>query len=432
MIVFLLFVQLLFSLLILYKELFVNKLRNLATSIFFSIYSILFILIPIVLHCFYGGAKSIVAGKDNLIVDFDVYLIYNVLGLVLLGTSLFIVYNRTNVTANYTGILQYTYLTNKIGLLIIFGLVVFIYSTGLSLSELFSISRFGWMESSGYNVFFSVLSTYIIALTPIYIYLFIMSEKSKWMILVFILCILALITYSVITKDRKSFFYIFSGFVAAKYHKNGCCFYLKTKYIVIGFFLLMVFVFSQFIRDFVPRYVLNENIDFWEELYISSSKLIEYSDISYFYRASIEAIYQNYVNNFYIFLGIIRRTLFFYLPSSLSGGIKIEDMSAIFSDLVGGEDMTRRGSMPPGFFGIFVLSFGWFFSILVMPIIAFGIHKIDMLFIKRISSLQIVFITLFFTSVVFVFRGDESTSFYFIVSNLLFLFLIKKSNFNQI
>ena len=120
------------------------------------------------------------------------------------------------------------------------------------------------------------------------------------------------------------------------------------------------------------------------------------------------------------------------MPSSLSGGIKIEDMSAIFSDLVGGEDMTRRGSMPPGFFGIFVLSFGWFFSILVMPIIAFGIHKIDMLFIKRISSLQIVFITLFFTSVVFVFRGDESTSFYFIVSNLLFLFLIKKSNFNQI
>ena len=141
MIVFLLFVQLLFSLLILYKELFVNKLRNLATSIFFSIYSILFILIPIVLHCFYGGAKSIVAGKDNLIVDFDVYLIYNVLGLVLLGTSLFIVYNRTNVTANYTGILQYTYLTNKIGLLIIFGLVVFIYSTGLSLSFFRSYRR---------------------------------------------------------------------------------------------------------------------------------------------------------------------------------------------------------------------------------------------------------------------------------------------------
>tara|TARA_R110002124_G_scaffold81872_12_gene215422 strand:- start:590 stop:1888 length:1299 start_codon:yes stop_codon:yes gene_type:complete len=431
MIIFLLFLQLVFCLLILYKEVYFNKLRNLATSIFFSIYSILFIIIPIILHCFYGGAKSIVADKDNLIINFDVYLIYNILGIVLLSTSLFIVYNRNNVEPSYKGIDSYSNLTNKIGLLIVFGLFVFIYSTGLTLSELFSISRFGWMESSGYNVFFSVLSTYIIALTPIYTYLFIMSEKNKWMIIVFVFCLFSLIIYSIITKDRKSFFYIFSGLVAAKYHKNQCCFNLKRKYILFGFLLLMIFVFSQFIRDFLPRYLLNENIDFWEELYVSSSRLIEYSDISYFYRASIEAIYQNYENNFYIFLGIIRRTLFFYLPSSLSGGLKIEDMSAIFSDLVGGEDLTRRGSMPPGFFGIFVLSFGWFVSILVMPIIAYSIHKIDMLFIKKISILQIVLITLYFTCVVFVFRGDESTSFYFIVSNLFFLFLIKQLNFKR-
>jgi hypothetical protein len=408
-----------------------NKLRNLATSIFFSIYSILFIIVPIILHCFYGGAKSIVADKDNLITNFDVYLIYNILGIVLLSTSLFIVYNRNNIEPNYRGIDSFSYLTNKIGLLIVFGLFVFIYSTGLSLNELFSISRFGWMESSGYNVFFSVLSTYIIALTPIYIYLFIMSKKNKVMIILFILCLISLIVYSIITKDRKSFFYIFSGLVAAKYHQNECYFNLKRKYILFGFLLLMIFVFSQFIRDFLPRYILNENIDFWEELYVSSSRLIEYSDISYFYRASIEAIYQNYENNYFIFMGIIRRTLFFYLPSSLSGGLKIEDMSAIFSDLVGGEDNTRRGSMPPGFFGIFVLSFGWFVSILIMPIIAYAIHKMDMLFIKKISVLQIVFITLYFTCVVFVFRGDESTSFYFIVSNIFFLFLIKLLNFNR-
>lgn len=431
MIIFLLFFQLIFCLLILYKEIYINKLSNLATSIFFSIYSILFILIPIVLHCFYGGARSIVADRDNLIINFDVYLIYNILGIVLLSTSLFIVYNRNNLEPNYNGIDSYSNLTNKIGLLIVFGLFVFIYSTGLTLNELFSISRFGWMESSGYNVFFSVLSTYIIALTPIYVYLFIMSKKNKWMIIVFVFCLISLIIYSVITKDRKSFFYMFSGLIAARYHKNQCSFNLKRKYIFFGFLLLMIFVFSQFIRDFLPRYILNENIDFWEELYSSSSRLIEYSDISYFYRASIEAIYQNYENNYFIFMGIIRRTFFFYLPSSLSGGLKIEDMSAIFSDLVGGEDNTRRGSMPPGFFGIFVLSFGWFVSILIMPIIAYVIHKIDMLFMKKISILQIVLITLYFTCVAFVFRGDESTSFYFIVSNFFFLFLIKLVNFNR-
>lgn len=402
-----------------------------ATSIFFSIYSILFIIVPILLHCFYGGAKSIIAGKDHLILNFDVYLIYNVLGIVLLSTSLFIIYNRNDVTPSYIGVNSYHSLTNKIGLLIVFGLLTFIYSTGLSISELFSISRFGWMESNDYNVFFSVLSTYLIALTPIYVYLFTMSKKNKWMIIIFVLCLISLIIYSIITKDRKSFFYMFSGLAAAKYHKNNCSFEIKRKFILFGFFMFIIFVFSQFIRDFLPRYFLNESIDFWEELGSSSSRLIEYSDLSYFYRASIEAIYQNYENNYFIFMGIIRRTLFFYLPTSLSGGLKIEDMSAIFSDLVGGEDNTRRGSMPPGFFGIFVLSFGWFVSILIMPVVAYLIHKVDMLFIKKISNLQIVIITLYFTCIVFVFRGDESTSFYFIVSNLLFLFLIKLLFFNR-
>lgn len=427
MIIFLLFLQLVFTLLILYKEIFINKLRYLASSIFFSIYSILFVLVPIILHFFYGGGRSIVAGKEDLILNFDVYVIYNLLGLLLLSTSLFIVYNRKTVKPQYNGVSFYPTLTNKIGIMIILGLFIFIYSTGLSLTELFSISRFGWMETSGYNVVLSVLSTYIIALTPIYIYLFVFSDKNKFTKLIFVLCLVSLIVYAIITKDRKSFFYLFSGFLAAKYHKNYCSFNIKGKYMVIGLILFLVFVFSQFIRDFAPRYFLNEDVDFWTEFNLSSSRLIEYSDLSYFYRASLEAIYQNYVNDFYIPLGIVRRTLFFYLPSNLSGGLKIEDMSAVFSDLVGGGTSSRRGSMPPGFFGIFVLSFGWFFSILLMPLIAYFIHKIDILFTKRITNVQIVAITLYFTCVVFVFRGDESTSFYFFISNLFFLFILKST-----
>lgn len=415
--------------LILFKELYLNKCKNLATSIFFSIYFLLFIVVPILIHCIYGGARSIIAGKDNLILNFDVYLIYNILGIVLLSASLFIIYHRNTTRPSFNGIQGYDRITNKIGLLIVFGLIAFIYSTGLSLYELFSISRFAWMESNDYNVFFSVLSTYLIALTPIYIYLYTISEKDNVMVIIFILCLISLLTYSIITKDRKSVFYMFSGFAAAKYHYNNCSYTIKRKFLTFGIVLFIIFVFSQFIRDFLPRYFLNENIDFWEELSYSSSKLIEYSDLSYFYRASIEAIYQNYVNRYFIFMGIIRRTFFFFIPANLSGGLKIEDMSAIFSDLVGGESSTRRGSMPPGFFGIFVLSFGWFISVLIMPLISYLIHKADMLFVKKISCLQLVLITLYFTSTVFVFRGDESTSFYFIVSNLIIFFFVKYLSF---
>ncbi|MFC0428838.1 O-antigen polymerase [Chryseobacterium scophthalmum] len=424
MIIFLLFLQFLLTSLILYKEIFVNKLRYLASGIFFSIYLLLFVLVPIILHCFYGGARSIIAGKDNLILNFEVYIIYNLLGLVLLSTSVFIIYKRRLLKPKFNGVSFYPTLANKTGIIIVLGLFIFIYSTGLSLSELFSISRFGWIETGDYNVILSVLSTYLIALTPVYIYLFFFSKKSKLTKVIFLMCLVSLIVYSIITKDRKSFFYIFSGFLAAKYHKNYCSFSVNKKHLIIGFALFLVFVFSQFIRDFAPRYFLNEDIDFVEEFYLSSSRIIEYSDLSYFYRASVEAIYQNYENDFYIPLGIIRRTLFFYLPANLSGGLKIEDMSAVFSDVVGGGTSSRRGSMPPGFFGIFVLSFGWLFSIFLMPLISYFIHKIDILFIKKITILQIVAITLYFTGVVFVFRGDESTSFYFFISNLVFLKII--------
>lgn len=425
MIIFLLILQLLLTVFILYKEVVVNKFRYLASSIFFIIYLLLFVLVPILMQLFYGGARSIIAGKDNLILNFDVYIIYNLLGLSLLTTSLFIVYSRKVLKPKYSGVSFYPRLTNKVGLIIILGLFVFVYSTGLSLSELFSISRFGWMETSNYNIGLSVLSTYLIALTPVYVYLYFYSDKTKFSKLIFILCLISILVFSIITKDRKVFFYLFSGFLAAKYHKNSCEFLIKKKYILLGFLLFIIFISSQFIRDFLPRYFLNEEVDFWGEFYLSSSRIIEYSDLSYFYRASVEAIYQNYENNFYIEMGIIRRTLFFYLPSSWSGGLKVEDMSAVFSDLVGGGSENRRGSMPPGFFGIFVLSFGWFISLFLMPLIAYFIHKIDLLFIKKITSIQIVMITLYFAGIIYIFRGDESTSFYFFVSNLLFLKILK-------
>ena len=426
MIIFLLFLQLLLTLQILYKELVLNKFRYLASSIFFTVYLLLFVLVPLLMQLFYGGARSIIAGKDNLILNVDVYIIYNLLGLSLLTTSLLIVYSRKVTQPKYNGVRFYPTLTNKVGGIIIFGLFIFIYSTGLSLAELFSISRFGWMETNDYSVGLSVLSTYLLALTPVYVYLYFYSDKTKLSKLIFIFCIISILIFSIITKDRKVFFYLFSGFLAAKYHKNNCNFIIRKKYVMLGILSFIIFIFSQFIRDFLPRYFLNEDVDFWGEFYHSSSRIIEYSDLSYFYRASLEAIYQNYENDFYIELGIVRRTLFFYLPSSWSGGLKVEDMSAVFSDLVGGESENRRGSMPPGFFGIFVLSFGWFVSLFLMPLISYFIHKIDILFIKKITDIQIVMITLYFTVIVYLFRGDESTSFYFFISNLIFIKILKR------
>ena len=67
-------------------------------------------------------------------------------------------------------------------------------------------------------------------------------------------------------------------------------------------------------------------------------KLTLKGDYPYYYFSSITAIKMNMIDGFSIPFGIVRRQLFFFLPVDYSLGLKIKDISAIFSDALNAGD----------------------------------------------------------------------------------------------
>jgi hypothetical protein len=182
--------------------------------------------------------------------------------------------------------------------------------------------------------------------------------------------------------------------------------------------LALVILLSQMLRDILPRLLIDGSIDD-DELKQSLAKLFVESDLAYFYSASIEAIHQHVNHGFWVTLGLARRVLFFFLPTRLSFGLKVEDMAAIFSDVVGGGDAVRRGNMPPGVFGSFVVSFGTIGATMLMPLLAWVLRVFDMMLLRPLNLLKLNVLCFLPVGVMFLFRGDESTVFYFPIFNVL-------------
>lgn len=425
MIVALLLVQAVLCLQILQRELLQRRFRNFASSIFYSVYMLLYIVVPLVLHTCFDGARSIVAGNTELFRDDTVYIVFNLIGITLLGSGL-LLGGGAQPAAPVVHQIDFNggRVANMIGLLIVLGLVLFVYSTGSTVAELLVASRFSWMESDDFQSGYIVISTYLIALTPIYIYL--IGIKQPYSKLILCAAMAALLLYAAITKDRKWLFYLLSGWLAARYHRRQGSLGISAGGVILAGLLFALIVLSQLLRDVIPRYLMGEQVELFDGFAAWLGHLFEYSDLSYFYRATIEAIDQNINQGYYIFLGLLRRVAFLFVPAGLSGGMKIEDMSAIFSDQVRGEDEVRRGSMPPGLFGSFVLSFGWAVTVLLMPLFAWSLARLDRLFRSPKGPLHIALITLFLTSVVFGFRGDESSAVYFCAMNVLMMAVLAR------
>src|SRR4051812_24959466 len=70
------------------REVFQLQLRNLATGIFYLIYGILFVIVPIILELGFGGAHSINPGRPIFFTDPYVYYLVSCYGILLMGTTL--------------------------------------------------------------------------------------------------------------------------------------------------------------------------------------------------------------------------------------------------------------------------------------------------------------------------------------------------------
>ena len=77
--------------------------------------------------------------------------------------------------------------------------------------------------------------------------------------------------------------------------------------------------------------------------------------------------------------------------------------------------------MPPGLFGLFMMSFGWFWSLLLIPTLAVLLRKLDHLFRYGHGRLRESALALCAFSVILAFRGDDSSALYFVISTFLLL-----------
>ena len=233
--------------------------------------------------------------------------------------------------------------------------------------------------------------------------------------------LLVLIAYGALSKDRKWLIFIASGLLAASYVRMKFKIKLSSK----GVFWLTLFAlalaFWQLARGLLFESLVNGGVDLATEFPLMVVKLLTKGDFPYYYNSSMTAIHLNLNEGYSIPFGLLRRQLLFFLPADFSFGLKIEDISAIFSDAVDGGDEIRRGNMPPGFIGLFVLSLEWYGGFVFMIAVPFALRAMDSLIRRHSGVLQIALISNMLSGMLLFLRGDDSSATYFIIFTIFVL-----------
>jgi hypothetical protein len=407
-------------------EVVILKCKNFVPSVFLLLYVPLFSITPLIYHFITNGALSINKKVEGVVFsEPKIYVIYHLYNITLLICFLFssIFFNKyrreSHQTSSHSSTSQQRFVYF---LVLLMGVYLYVSSTGLSIFELLVADRFTWFNNPGYSPFFSVVASYFIALSPLLFFIYYRYRKYFYLFLTVIL----LIIYGILSKDRKWIIFMISGAIAAKYYFNGNRFVFNAKIVLGSLFIGLILVFWQIFRDVLFTELLTGRGDFVSHAKEMGEKLLMQGDLPYYYFSSMTAIKMNLIDGFNIPLGIIRRQVFFMIPVDFSLGLKIKDISAIFSDALDAGDDIRGGNMPPGLIGLFVLSFNWLIGLFfyaLIPIFLFYINIISKLYI---SNLQPVIYSNCFSFMILLLRGDDSSAFYFFIFNFAIFLLAKK------
>jgi len=410
---------------LLYQEAIRNRFLNYATSVFLLAFVPLLCVYPLIARIFVGGAYSVAPGSDIVIGDPWVYVLYQVFCLTIL-IVIYVSMRRQISELPYVGWrikyqadpIEIYVLTALIGL----GVALFVRATGYSFFELLSASRFEWVDDPNFSSVTLLISTYLMALSPVAILLALQRKQDR---LVLAAIVAFLVLYGILVRDRKWVIFIMSAGFAYTYIRNGYSIRISRKAAAIVLVVVTALAFWQIARSVLFDYYLTGSGDPIYESEQVAQRLLTKGDFPYYYNASIMAIDMNINDHFYIPFGILRRQLFFFVPANFSFGLKVDDLSAIFSDAIGGGDALRRGNMPPGFFGLFIISFGWIGTLVACCLIPLGLRALDRFIHRNRGIASVVVAAHMLSSVTLLLRGDDSSATYFIISSFAVLFVVR-------
>lgn len=400
-----------------------SRFRNFATSVFLLCYVPLFCVYPVIGRLLADGAISIDTRSNVTLTDPHVYYVYQAYNLLILIGCLIVTLaspsraepGPTSHRARHRPPFPTAWLLASL----VLGICLYVYSTGLSVSELLVATRFEWFLNDNYSPLLSVVASYLVALTPALVYLCARDDRRAQLVIT----VLLLVGYGVLSKDRKWLIFIASGLLAARYVKMNLRIALTGKGMAWLAVLGVSLAFWQIARGALFDFLVSDTTDLASEVSLMARRLLTRGDLPYYYNASATAIHMNLNEGFSIPLGLLRRQLFFFLPASFSFGLKIEDISAIFSDAVEGGDDVRRGNMPPGLIGLLVLSFEWWGGMIIALGLPLMLRALDTLIRRQGGIVHIAVISNFFSASLLLLRGDDSSATYFIVFTIVVLII---------
>lgn len=418
-----------FGIFVLWLEVWRNQCRNFITSVFLVCFVPLLCIYPVIARLFVGGALSVVPGSPVVVSGYEIYLIYQLFTITTLA-SIALFSTRTpappaiNWQEKYSGTNWEVY---GLTALVTLGVILFVRSTGFSVVDLISASRFEWFNNAAYSPLTFVISTYLIALSPIAFILVMENKKYRW---IAILLVVELIFYGFMSKDRKWLIFTISAVAGYWYIAHDQKIVLRPRFIIVGFSLILLLSFYQIVRDVLFNFAITGSGDVLYESQQMAINLLTRGDFPYYYNSSITAIELNYYYDYWLPFAILRRQLLFFVPQGLSFGLKLEDISALFSDALGAEDSTRRGNMPPGFFGLFVVSFKWAGSVVACALFPVLLRWLDRVVQRNAGIWSVVLVAQALSSAFLLLRGDDSSATYYIFFSVAVLALFRLRPFN--
>lgn len=425
------------SLLLLGSSLFVQarfvSYKTPCTFIWGGMFLLLFCLFPFINNVFYGYALSVKAfgAAGEYIKDDSVYVLYSI---VVLSFSswyclavAFVYYKapcadikHLQKSTNFRGERRIRRLSGFLhvatGMVVILGLAIFVKGTGLSFSELMVASRFQWFAQGTMDAFTLNLGLYLIGLISVFAYYDVkLRFPKKWFSVLVYSSIFLMIALS---GGRKWLLFLGSGIIAGFFDRMGGRLPVSKKIISVGFLIFFLSFSWQFGRKIEWQHV-DSLVSVGQDFAAQSYELFSRGDATYFYRASLDAIQVNKNEQVLFPLGVVRRVLLLPIPEGWTFGVKPEGLPALFADVMGAETAARRGNLPPGLIGLFVLSFDYLFVTLFLPLLVIPmLIALDRYIVRSRKVMRnVVFASFAFASMLFM-RGSTG-GIYFLVFNVL-------------